>query len=77
MLKQYQHWKEAPVDSIVFGLYHLQVFYYEIERGLSGLGTYSLRPDFSSPLHPTDEAIKLKAYLPEEIVQKIKNQTSN
>ena len=78
MLKQYQHWKEAPVDSIVLGLYYLQVFYYnEIERGLSGLGTYSLRPEFSSLLRPADEAITLKAYSPEEIVQRIKNQTFN
>ena len=23
MLNQYQHWKEAPVNSIVLGLYHL------------------------------------------------------
>ena len=27
MLKQYQHLIEAPVDAIVPGLYHLQIYY--------------------------------------------------
>jgi len=75
MLKQYQHWMEAPVDAIVLGLYHLHVFYYnEVQRGLSGLGTYSLQPEFSSLLHPADEAVNLTAYSPEEIVEKMKSQ---
>jgi len=70
MLKQYQHWMEALVDTIVLGLYHLLVFYYnKIQQDLSGLGTYSLQPEFSSLLHPADEAVNLQAYSPQEIVE--------
>jgi len=68
MLKQYQNWMEAPVDTIVLGLYHLHVFYYnEVQRGLSSLNTYSLQPEFSSLLRPADEAVNPTAYSPEEI----------
>ena len=78
MLKQYQHWKEVPIDAVILGLYYLQVFYYnEIQRGLSGLGTYSLRSEFTSLLRPADEAVSLKAYSPEEIVQRIRNQITS
>ena len=28
VLKQYQHWKEVPIDSLVYGLYRLQQHYY-------------------------------------------------
>ena len=77
MLKQYQHWIEAPVDAIVLGLYHLQTYYNnEIQRGLSGLGIYSLRPSFTSLQRPQDEIITLKAYSPEEIVQRIRNEAT-
>ena len=77
MLKQYQHWIEAPVDAIVLGLYHLQTYYNnEIQRGLSGLGIYSLRPVFTSLQRPQDEIITLKAYSPEEIVQRIRNEAT-
>ena len=77
MLKQYQHWIEAPVDAIVLGLYHLQTYYNnEIQRGLSGLGIYSLRPAFTSLQRPQDEIITLKAYSSEEIVQRIRNEAT-
>ena len=77
MLKQYQHWIAAPVDAIVLGLYHLQTYYNnEIQRGLSGLGIYSLRPAFTSLQYPQDEIITLKAYSPEEIVQRIRNEAT-
>ena len=65
---------EAPVDAIVLGLYHLHVFYYnEIQQGLSGLGTHSLQPEFSSLLHPADEAVNLQSYSPQEIVEKLRH----
>ena len=77
MLKQYQHWIEAPVDAIVLGLYHLQTYYNnEIQRGLSSLGIYSLRPAFTSLQRPHNEIIPLKAYSPEEIVQRIRNEAT-
>ena len=77
MLKQYQHWIDAPVDAIVLGLYHLQTYYNnEIQRGLSGLDIYSLRPAFTSLQRPQDEIITLKAYSPEEIVQRIRNEAT-
>ena len=41
------------------------------------MGTYTLRSEFTSLLRPTDEAITLKSYSPEEIVQRIRNQIIN
>ena len=39
MLKQYQQWKEVPVDLLVLGLYRLQVYNYnEIQPRYCGLG---------------------------------------
>ena len=41
VMKDFQQWKEAPLDSFVLALYQLQAFYYnEIQRGLAGTYTY-------------------------------------
>ena len=37
VMKDFQQWKEAPLDSFVLALYQLQAFYYnEIQRDLAG-----------------------------------------
>jgi len=37
VMKDFQQWKEAPLDSFVLALYQLQAFYYnKIQRGLAG-----------------------------------------
>ena len=49
VLKQYQHWKEVPIDSFVHGLYFycLQMYYYnEVQKGYNGLGDYHLKLQF-------------------------------
>ena len=69
VLKQYQHWKEIPVDSLVLGLYRLQIYYYnEVQRGYCELGDYNLRPQYSSLSRPSDEALFHHVPSPEEIV---------
>ena len=38
VMKDFQQWKEAPLDSFVLALYQLQAFYFnEIQRGLAGM----------------------------------------
>lgn len=69
VLKQYQHWKEIPIDSLVLGLYRLQVYYYnEVQRGYCGLGEYTLRSQYSFLSRPLDEASLHHVPSPEEIV---------
>jgi len=74
LLKHYGHWKEAPLDSMIFGLYQLQVYFYnEIQRGYSRLGSYSLSPDYSFAAVPIDELVTLSASSPADIVAKIRS----
>ena len=70
VLKHLQEWKEAPVDSVVLSLFQLQVFYYyEVKRGLAGLGEYTLLPEFSYLHEHCLEHCEEKS--PKEIVQAI------
>ena len=74
LLKHYGHWKEAPLDSMIFGLYQLQVYFYnEIQRGYSGLGSYSLSPDYSFAAVPIDELVTLSVSSTADIVAKIRS----
>ena len=69
-LKQYQRWKEVPVDSLVHGLHCLQQYYHnEIQQGYCGLGSYRLRPKFSSLQQASGELLLLQPVsTPEEIL---------
>ena len=74
VLKHYEGWKEAPLDSMVLGLYQIQVYYHnEIQRGYGGLGSYSLSPDYSFAAIPLDELVTLSVTSPANIVAKIKS----
>jgi len=47
VMKQLQKWKEVPLNSIIFSLYHLQTYYYnEIQRGLWQCGDFKLATEF-------------------------------
>lgn len=73
MLKRLQNWREVPVDAIVLSLYHLQAFYHnEIQRGFSGLGTYTLSAELVAAKRSPDEICSIPTYSPEEIVSKIR-----
>ena len=38
VIKEFQSWKEAPLDSFILAMYRLQLYYYnEIKRGLAGM----------------------------------------
>jgi len=77
VLKQYQQWKEVPIDSLVLGLYRLQMYYHnEVQRGYCGLGEYQLKLEFNSLLRPLDELLSKCIPPPEEIVSEIWNDTS-
>ena len=74
LLKQYGHWKEAPLDALILGLYQLQIFYHnEIQRGYSGMGSYSLLDDFSHAAIAVDEVISIAVTQPADIVSKIRS----
>ena len=67
VLKDLQSWKEAPLDSMILSLYQLQAFYFnEINRGIAGLGEYSIASSYS---HIEVQTLAhLSTYSPEEIV---------
>ncbi|SMN01976.1 hypothetical protein SPONN_283 [uncultured Candidatus Thioglobus sp.] len=72
VLKDLQSWKEAPLDCMALSLYQLQAYYYnEIERGLSGLGQYTLALTHSSL--KVQEFDYLPTSSPEEIVKRIRD----
>ena len=74
VLKDFEKWKEAPVDSAVLSFYYLQVYYYnEIQRGFCGIGTYTLLADFSCLKCEVDELKILKAIPPASIVASIRS----
>ena len=44
LLKDFQHWKEVPLDSLLMSLELIQGFYVvECRRGKMGLGNYTLK----------------------------------
>lgn len=74
LLKRYEQWREAPLDSMILGLYFLQIYYHnEIQRGYGGIGSYSLLSEYGFAAIPLDEIMTLTALSPEEIVDKIRN----
>ena len=78
VLKYLQHWKEAPVDAIVLGLYHLQSFYYnEINKGFSGLGNFSLKDKYAALTRSCDEVLTNSVHSPEEIVKQIREKIAS
>lgn len=47
VLKDFQNWKERPLDTVVEGFVHLQQYHIkEVARGLIGTGQYVLKPGF-------------------------------
>jgi len=47
VLKDFEKWKEVPIDSAALSFYYLQVYYYnEIQRGFCEIVTYTLLPEF-------------------------------
>lgn len=77
VVKDLQQWNEAPLDCVVLSLYQLQAYYCnEIKRGLSGLGTYTIAPEYSSlQLDQFDEKY-LPANSPDDIVKQIRDDKS-
>ena len=74
LLKRYGQWREAPLDSMVLGLYFLQSYHHnEIQRGYGGIGSYTLFSEYTFAAIPLDEVITSTVISPEEIVDKIKN----
>ena len=75
LLKNLTERKEYTIDSLALALYFLQCYYInEIQRGLAGLGQYSLLEQhkaLSISIHNMD---LLHCFAPEEIAQKLKEQ---
>ena len=78
LLKNLTERKESSIDSLVLALYYLQCYYSnEIQRGLAGLGKYTLLNSFKSlkiELHDMDLQ---HCYTPEEIVERMSEERSD
>jgi len=47
MLKDFQNWKERPLNTVVEGFVHLQQYHVkEVTHSLAGTGQYVLKPRF-------------------------------
>ena len=74
LLKRYEQWREAPLDSMVLGLFFLQIYYHnEIQRRYGGIESYALFSEYAFAAIPLDEVMTSTVISPEEIVDKIKN----
>ena len=75
VMKRFDKWKEAPLDSVIFSLYQLQTYYYnEIQRGLCQCGDYKLTTDFASLARDPDEVKLINTIPPHLIVKRVRNE---
>ncbi|XP_065896214.1 uncharacterized protein [Dysidea avara] len=75
VMKRFDKWKEAPLDSVIFSLYQLQTYYYnEIQRGLCQCGDYKLTTDFASLARDPDEVKLINTIPPHLIVERVRNE---
>lgn len=78
VLKGLHDWKEVPIDVMVLSLFQLQTYYHnEVQRGLCGIGKYTLKPQYLSLSRSTDELDLLKCEDPRDIVRHLKASTSD
>ena len=75
LLKDFQNWKEVPVDSLVMSLKMLQGYYMEeSRRGKAGLGSFTLKARYAEFTTNVDEfQSKLLVCHPRDIVSSIRN----
>ena len=75
-MKDFQLWKEAPLDTLVLALYQLQVYYAnEVRRGFAGLGQYHLAETYESIKIDAQDVEYIRACTPDEIVHNIKERS--
>ncbi|CAC5363339.1 unnamed protein product [Mytilus coruscus] len=70
VIKRLNKFKELPVDCFVLSMFYLQTYYTtEIQRGLAGIGNFTLRVQYSHAQIPKDE-ISIPKHLikPDDIV---------
>ena len=76
VLKDFQNWKERPLDTVVEGFVHLQQYHAkEIARGLAGTGQYVLKPGF--PTMGVVPVVSNFAVEPESIVSALQEPSSD
>ncbi|MEE6502426.1 hypothetical protein FKM82_004516 [Ascaphus truei] len=65
-------WEELPLDCLLLGLYHLQLFYvYEFQKAQFGLGSFTLKESFNDLLRQPTEHTQFPAYMSVENIIKI------
>ena len=75
VLKRLQKWREAPLDSILFSLYQLQIYYFnEIQRGLCQSGDYRLSSHFAYCARDPTEVQLIESVCPHDIVDRVQAQ---
>ena len=75
LIKDFQNWKEVPLDCLLMSLKLIKGFYLEeIRRGKAGLGTYSLKKHLSKFRTNVEEFESRKLIChPKDIVESIRN----
>jgi len=75
VLKRIQKWREVPLDSILFSLYQLQIYYFnEIQRGLCQSGDYKLSTHFAHCARDPTEVQLIESVCPNDIVDRVQAQ---
>ena len=75
-MKDFQSWKQAPLDTLVLALYQLQVYYAnEVRRGFAGLGQYHLAETYELIKIAAQDVEYIRAHTPDERVYKIKERS--
>ena len=78
LLKSLTQRKESTINSLMLALYFLQCYFSnKIQRGLAGLGQYSLLDTYKSLKIPVHEMDLQHCYAPEEIAEMMVEQRNN
>ncbi|CAG2237138.1 unnamed protein product [Mytilus edulis] len=79
VIKRLNKYRELPVDCFVLSMFYLQNYYInEVQRGLAGIGNYTLRTKFNHASIPKDEInVPKQLVKPADIVKHVMSEIDN
>ncbi|CAC5367851.1 unnamed protein product [Mytilus coruscus] len=79
VIKRLNKYRELPVDCFVLSMFYLQNYYInEVQRGLAGIGNYTLRTKFHHASIPKDEInVPKQLVKPVDIVKHVMSEIDN
>ncbi|CAG2192435.1 unnamed protein product [Mytilus edulis] len=79
VIKGLNKYRELPVDCFVLSMFYLQNYYInEVQRGLAGIGNYTLRTKFNHASIPKDEInVPKQLVKPADIVKHVMSEIDN